>query len=279
MLKIGEFAALAQVSIRMLRYYDELGLLKPEHVDAESGYRYYSVEQLSRVHRIHALRDLGLTLDEVRHLLDDTLTAEELRGMLKLKHALLSQHITAEQARLRRVETRLRAIEDEGRLPDSEIVIKSQSALPVISLVGTGWIGSVFAEANAALREHGLSQRVRGFVGLYHGSLLRERPTTPPPVEAAHILDDEAALPPISLPDHRQMRVYTLPALDQVASLISTKPDVSRHEDFRLLRQWIHDHHFRLSAPVREIYLKRSRATETYITELLFPIEPILDED
>ena len=54
-LKIGEFSALAQVSIRTLRHYDEVGLLKPTHVEAQSGYRYYSVSQLPRLHRILAL--------------------------------------------------------------------------------------------------------------------------------------------------------------------------------------------------------------------------------
>lgn len=71
MLKIGEFSALAQVSIRTLRHYDEVGLLKPLHVEAESGYRYYSVSQLPRLHRILALRDLGFPLDRITAALEE----------------------------------------------------------------------------------------------------------------------------------------------------------------------------------------------------------------
>jgi DNA-binding transcriptional MerR regulator len=59
MLKIGDFSALAQVSITTLRYYDQAGLLTPAHVDELSGYRYYSVRQLAQLHRILALRDLS----------------------------------------------------------------------------------------------------------------------------------------------------------------------------------------------------------------------------
>ena len=59
MLNIGEFARLGQVSPRMLPHYDELGLLTPERVDPGSGYRFYSVHQLARLHRIVALRDSG----------------------------------------------------------------------------------------------------------------------------------------------------------------------------------------------------------------------------
>jgi DNA-binding transcriptional MerR regulator len=62
MFTVGEFSRLAQVSKRMLRYYDEIGLLKPIHTDKVTGYRYYSAEQLPDLNRVLALKDLGLTL-------------------------------------------------------------------------------------------------------------------------------------------------------------------------------------------------------------------------
>ena len=73
MLKIGEFAHLSQVTVRTLRYYDEIGLLRPAHVDPWTGYRYYSQDQLSRLHRILTLKDLGLSLEQIEPLLDDDL--------------------------------------------------------------------------------------------------------------------------------------------------------------------------------------------------------------
>ena len=60
MLKIGDFSKLSRVSIRMLRYYDEIGLLKPVETDRFTDYRYYSEAQLPTVCRIKALRDMGL---------------------------------------------------------------------------------------------------------------------------------------------------------------------------------------------------------------------------
>jgi len=104
MLKVGEFARLAQVSIRLLHYYDQLGLLSPAMVDRSSGYRFYSADQLPRLHRILALKDLGLSLEEVARLIDGAVSAEELRGMLLLKQAELRQRVTEEQARLDRVQ-------------------------------------------------------------------------------------------------------------------------------------------------------------------------------
>ena len=69
MLKIGEFSKLSRVSIRMLRYCDAIGLLKPAETDRFTDYRYYSEAQLPVVCRITALRDMGFPLAEVRALL------------------------------------------------------------------------------------------------------------------------------------------------------------------------------------------------------------------
>jgi MerR HTH family regulatory protein len=62
MFRIGEFAQIAQVSTRQLRFYDQLGLLQPAQIDHQTGYRYYTVRQLPRLNSILALKELGLSL-------------------------------------------------------------------------------------------------------------------------------------------------------------------------------------------------------------------------
>ncbi len=111
MLKIGDFAKEAQVTVKTLRHYAKIGLLKPVWIDRFTAYRYYSREQLSRLNRILALKDLGFTLEQIGQILQQALTVDELRGMLRLKHAELAQHIREEQARLNRIEDRLHRIE------------------------------------------------------------------------------------------------------------------------------------------------------------------------
>lgn len=69
MFKIGEFSRLAQVSARMLRYYDQCGLLHPDRVDHFTGYRLYSAAQLTDLARIVALRDMGFGVEEIAALL------------------------------------------------------------------------------------------------------------------------------------------------------------------------------------------------------------------
>ena len=71
MFKIGEFAQICRVTVRTLRYYDEIGLLKPAHVDPWTGYRYYARDQAARLNRILTLKDLGLSLEQVGPMLDN----------------------------------------------------------------------------------------------------------------------------------------------------------------------------------------------------------------
>src|SRR5437762_9536917 len=125
MLNIGDFARLGRVSPRMLRHYDELGLLRPERVDPVTGYRSYGVAQLSRLHRVLALRDLGFRLDQVPAVLDDELPVEQLRGMLRMRHAQIEDDLAEEQARLRRVEAHLRALERNTQMKTYDIVLKT----------------------------------------------------------------------------------------------------------------------------------------------------------
>src|SRR5687767_14802491 len=96
MLSIGDFARLGQVSPRMLRHYDQLGLLRPERVDYATGYRTYGVSQLVRLHHLLALRDLGFTLEQIGKLLDDEPPVDQLRGMLRLRQAQIEQTLTDE---------------------------------------------------------------------------------------------------------------------------------------------------------------------------------------
>ncbi|NDJ79156.1 MAG: MerR family transcriptional regulator, partial [Chloroflexi bacterium] len=137
MFKVGEFAHLAQVSKRMLRYYDEIGLLKPSHIDPLSGYRFYSAGQMSQLNRILALKELGLSLDQIRRALGDNVSTEEMQGMLLLKKAEIEQQLRAETERIRKIELRLKLIRNDESNAPLNVVIKQLPALSVLSLCMT----------------------------------------------------------------------------------------------------------------------------------------------
>jgi DNA-binding transcriptional MerR regulator len=179
MLKIGEFSWLSQVTVRALRYYDEIGLLKPLRVDPFTGYRYYSLDQLPRLNRILALKDLDLSLEQIARMLDEDLTSDHIRGMLRLKQAELEGQMQEVQTRLARVEARLRQIEMEGKMPEYEILLKTVEAQRVASVRETlpSWgqdvvgptLTRMFDEVEKHLSNHGMDYAGPG-IAIWHGS-------------------------------------------------------------------------------------------------------------
>jgi DNA-binding transcriptional MerR regulator len=135
MFSIGEFARLGGVSVRTLRHYDDIGLLKPAQVDPVTGYRGYSPDQLAQLNRVIALKELGLTLTQARRLLGG-ITLDELRGMLILRRAQLEHELEERKSRLLGVEARLRYIAREDAMPADDIVVKTIPALGVVALTG-----------------------------------------------------------------------------------------------------------------------------------------------
>jgi DNA-binding transcriptional MerR regulator len=110
-----------------------LGLLKPARVDAFTGYRYYTADQLPRLNRVIALKDLGFNLEQIGDLLDENLSTDEMRGMLRLRRAQIEQELQQEQARLAQVEARLTEYDDLVALPriPSRATITARITMPL----------------------------------------------------------------------------------------------------------------------------------------------------
>src|SRR5688572_27412331 len=160
MFKIGEFSKLVQVPVPTLRYYDQMGLLKPVKVDRFTGYRYYSASQLPRLHRILALKGLGFSLEQIGEALAEgsPLTPEQMRGMLRLRHAQLSQQLDDMQNQLAEVEARLNQIEQEEKLSTYDVILKQVAPLLIASvraiLPSHSASGSLFPEVYEAIVPH-----------------------------------------------------------------------------------------------------------------------------
>jgi len=149
MFSIGEFSRLGGVSVRTLRHYDEIGLLRPATVDPETGYRGYRAEQLGQLNRIMALKELGLSLTQARRLLSG-ITVEELRGMLMLRRAQLEHELQEHRNQLLGVEARLRSIAREGATPADDIVAKTIPARASSRWCTTTWSGGSASAATAS---------------------------------------------------------------------------------------------------------------------------------
>ena len=113
MFKIGEFSKLTQVSVRMLRYYDEVGLLKPAEVDRLTGHRMYSALQIPILDKIIYLRDSGFNVSEIAIALE--MDKDDLAGQLDKKSQEIEQTIKDEQEKLRKID-----IAKKGMLSDKK---------------------------------------------------------------------------------------------------------------------------------------------------------------
>jgi DNA-binding transcriptional MerR regulator len=116
MIRIGDFSRISQTPVSTLRYYDEVGLLKPVEVDHFTGYRYYAFEQLARLHRILALKELGFSLEEIAHLLADDLPARQVHAMLKRKRVDLLEQAQDNREKVGRLDAWLNQIEKENNM-------------------------------------------------------------------------------------------------------------------------------------------------------------------
>lgn len=165
MFRIGDFSRVARVSARLLRFYDEIGLLAPEHTDRQTGYRYYTIAQLAQLNRITVLKDLGFSLEQIGGILRaPALDAAELRRMLQLRRNDAERAVALEAQRLRNIETRIGQIESEGVLSVDDVIERREPARRLLSLrrtvasfaQGGALIGALREEARALLpKRHG----------------------------------------------------------------------------------------------------------------------------
>jgi DNA-binding transcriptional MerR regulator len=271
MLNIGEFARLGQVSPRMLRHYDELGLLKPERVDPDSGYRYYSVYQLGSLHRIVALRDVGFGLDQIREALAEDVPVDQLRGMLRLRRAQLEQTVGEERERLRRVEAHIRALERTGTVEVQDIVIKQTQPIRVAEAVAVGLthadIGPAFGRLLPQVLAH--LEAVGAKPGISVACYEDEGGTV---AEGEIVLHAGFDVGEQELPDSDTVRVVELPVLEVAAAIYRGGDDgiVSAWGD---LVRWIEDSGYRLVGDCRELYHEwHDEAPARNVMELQQPI-------
>lgn len=269
MFAIGEFARHGRVSVRMLRHYDAIGLLRPAHVDPATGYRGYEAAQLAELNRIVALKDLGFTLEQVRSLLGEQVSAEQVRGMLMLRRADLAATVEQTAQRLAQVEARLDAIELDGRLPVHEVVTKRLPAMRMAELSARAAdfhpdeIAPVVRPLCAELGERLARAEVSpvGRLTCYYertgdGDVLVHA-AVPIATEHGSQLD---GLSIVELPAGEHATVVHRGSMDAVLPA------------WQALARWIDAHGYASAGPARELYLECPPDTAGWVTELQEPI-------
>lgn len=272
MFSIGEFARLGSVSVRTLRHYDDVGLLLPAQVDEVTGYRRYSAHQLPLLNRIVALKELGFSLEQIRALTGDV-TVEELRGMLRLRKAELETDLGEQQARLQRVEARLREIEREGEMPRHDFIVKSLPAQRVaaIGIPAPGFgptnlepiLGPGILRLYEILQANGVDVLGQAFA-FYKGDPERGDLVA---YCALPIGDQTVELP-------EPVEIIELPPVE--AALTVAGPGVDLYPGtYPEMARWIEDNGYEIGGHGRDVFVSTSRpeSAEELLMEIQWPLK------
>jgi effector-binding domain-containing protein len=233
MISIGDFARLGRVSVRLLRHYDTIGLLRPGHVDPDTGYRYYRRSQL--------------------------------RAMLRLRQAELQAEILDGRHRLDRVQARLRLIDAEDTMTHPDVIIKTVPAAAVVGLTATAAsatqedvgpvVGPMYPVIMQLLAAAGAAP-VGPSIAYY----------TPAPEVSEDALRVYVTFP-VAADSVPGLERVEIPAAE-VASAVYRGSMAGVDAAYQLLHAWVRDHDFTDTGRAREVYLECPDDTSEWITEI-----------
>jgi DNA-binding transcriptional MerR regulator len=281
MFKIGEFSRIARVSARLLRFYDEIGLLAPGVVDPVTGYRYYTSSQLTRLNRILVLKDLGLSLEQIGEVIDSAASAAELRAMLLVRRADAERAVAEEAARLKMIESRIAQL-DAGAAELDDVLIRAEPAHRVLTVRDTipsfvaarAIIAQLAREVPRAVPRTALG----GLVGIAHSSEFEPDAID---VELGFMLADAADFPATRLRDlptigGRTLTVRELPPAAHMAVCVRVGLPEHAHLITGRIGRYVEANGYRLAGPSREVFLRppQPERMEESVVEMQFPVEP-----
>lgn len=273
MFRIGEFSKIAQVSGRLLRYYDEIGLLKPQYIDKWTNYRYYTADQLGRLNRILALKELGLSLNQIRVMLDEDIDTDAIRQLYLQRKSQIEQTLRDEYARLQQVQLRLNLLNDHDQAWLPDIVIKQVATQPVLTYRQAQMSGEQFFELFDLL-----SQKSSRLLAAYGPILTVMHADVFTPEEAMDLeiglLLNDSEVPSMTLTEGVSLSVRHLPKVEHMATIVHQGWE-DHPLTYNALGRWLEQHQYHIVGPGRELVLENyyPEEPERCVMEIQFPIE------
>lgn len=282
MIRIGDFARLARVSVRTLRHYEAKGLLRPAHVDARSRYRYYDAGQIEVLERLLLLRDVGLSLDAIRTLL--VAPADEFQAAIVKHREFLARQVEEQKRLLKRASALEAWLEGQttsagGAAPSNGPVIRIKAFPPARALCMRGLVDAS-SDAITAMFEEAERRARRARADQPPLLLIRRSPMS------ARRIDAEVCVPVSS--SCRLSGVREIEPEPQAASITYRGPYAGTDELYGRMRAWLSRQRLVLAKrPIREIYHRFgadqvgyrlpahriARSAQGFITELAIPVQ------
>jgi DNA-binding transcriptional MerR regulator len=274
MIKIGAFAKLSGLTVKTLRHYDELGLLKPAYVEKASGYRYYTADQLLTIRRIEGFKEQGLTLEGMRPLLTGAVSPTEAERTLLEKRKELESQIRKAQQQLEEIDQRLVRIERQRETEEGRFSLRSVEPALVASVrrvVPTGQLCLLLDELKQYVRAQGEDADRPVTIVRHKSADCGEEPA-----------DIEVAIPVSRVvPDSPGVRIYQLPGVME-AIAYTHRCDPYQNNSCKandMLRLWAAQEGYQPleSVPVREVYLTPDKDLygQLRMAEMILPIERV----
>lgn len=253
--RIGEFAKLTGVSAKTLRFYDEVGLLRPAGTDPRTRYRHYLPQQLQDLATILALKELGVSLAEIRKVMDGKKPNCDRKEILRRLKGEMEQAIVRTRQSLHWVNAALRELEDSSSTVS--VVVKQRSAIPVASLRGEGRHYCDILPLEQELLDCVPMERRGATRGI-----LWHRCADAGVIDGEPFVELKTLARSATSYDIKQLPSATL------ACAYSAVDDEAAEQAYDALRRWMKRRGYRLAGAKREIYLGQ-------MLEIQFPIQAV----
>lgn len=270
MLKIGDFSKLSRITIRMLRYYDEIDLLKPAAVDEWTGYRYYDEAQLLIANKVQLLKNLGFGLTAIKEVLMHFDDYTEIEKLLKIRQSELMVQEAKLRERINYMDSVIKNLKQGGNFMNYVVNLKTIPELYVASVRKV--ISNYMAEGelwSLLMPEIG-KQKCKATAPCYPMSVYHDKEfvESNADVEVRFAVEGKYR-------DTSEVKFKSIPAVN-VASCIFK----GGYEQITIVNEaiakWANENSYEFNGAVFWIYHKSSYETaklEDYITEVCFPVK------
>ena len=274
MFRIGEFSKIAQATVKQLRYYDEIGLFQPEHIDQFTSYRYYVASQLPDLHRIIAMKDLGLSLEQIKRFVVDDVSPDELQGMLSLKKSQVEQELHEKMMQLKKIEARLEQVTHNKVVPEDAVVLKEIPAAPFYGfrrkVPHLKDVRRYLMEMGKTLPRKIPKKKLSHLVAIQHEESFAMENAD---IELGILLHDVVDAP-LQLTDGSEMKMGTLPRVELAACVVRLGGPDQSVGCFDTIGRWAATNGYQLTGAAREMFIvppQPGRFDET-VTEIQIPV-------
>jgi DNA-binding transcriptional MerR regulator/effector-binding domain-containing protein len=264
---IGEFSRITRITIKALHLYHEQGLLIPDFIDPESGYRYYTEEQFYDLQVIQQLKLLDFTLREIKEILDECDDEQDIIRFLDAQRVKLNRKIQYHQAAVANIETIIRKEKCTMNREERASLIE-EKIVPDMLIAGHRMrcrycdVGKGFA-----LLGRTVGRYIKGPAScLYHdGEYKEEDADIEPFFEISKEIEKEG------------IDCRVLPG-GRMITILSKGPYDNLHESYKIIMDAIKDEGLEVRIPSREVYIKGPGMIfkgnpENYLTEIQFMVE------